>query len=357
MPVAGLVRLRKHQFGRQATFGNKVAATRAYPFTGVPENELNWTDPEIDTGHRIIVAPPHREAPELTASLDDPSLKYNDLPIMHAAFFGGEVVPSGGGTAKTWAFELASDEIGQPDAHTYEFGDDVTTDWFQLGDGILESVEITGPDGLGPLTASMSWRFGSIASSGSTDSPDAPTVPTAGLDVATDDAIVYLKDGLIRVADTVAGLGAGQINDALHTFVLRLSQEIDEKRWANGDQSFDIDAYAGGMVTIELEATYAKTTQTVGIGSESDDWLSDQAVQRYIQMEFTSTVEAQGGTPFSWIFTMPARYYTREESDIGGNTVIVLMARANFDPDDFDGAFESTIVTTLTEADLGLVAS
>jgi hypothetical protein len=276
---------------------------------------------------------------------------------MLAAFLGGEVVPTGGGTAKTWAFELASDEIGNPDRHTYEFGDDVLTDWFQLGDGFLESVEFTGPEGLGPLTASQSWRFGSIASSGSTDSPDSPVVPTADLEVSTDDAIVYLKDGLIRVADTVAGLAAGQITDALHTFVLRLSQEYDEKRWANGDQSFDVDDVAGGMVTIELEATYAKTAQTVGIGSESDDWLSDDAVQRFVQMEFTSTVEAQAGIPYSWGLTLPARYYTRTEGESGGNSVIVLTARANFEPDDFAGAFTSTVVNTLTEADLGVVGS
>jgi len=175
--------------------------------------------------------------------------------------------------------------------------------------------------------------------------------------VATEDIIVYGKDTLIRVADTVAGLAAGQINAALHTLTLRLSQEFDEKRWMDGDQTFDTDAVAGGMVTIEVEATYAKTTQTVGIGSESDDWLSDDAVQKFVQIVSTSTAEAQGGTFYSWTTTLPARYYTREEGEEGGNTVIVLMARANFEADDFDGAFESTVVNTLTEADLGLVAS
>jgi hypothetical protein len=358
MPVQGLVRLRKHQFGRQATFGNKVAATRAYPFTGVPENELNWTDPEIDTGHRIVVANPHREKPDLTASLDAPSLRYNDIPLMLAAFLGGEVVPSTvGGTGRQWPFELDSTAIGEPDPTTYEFGDDVLTDWFQLGDGFLESVEFVWPTGKGPATASMSWHFGSIASSGSTDSPDAPTVPTAALEVATDDAIVYGKDTLIRVADTVAGLAAGTITDALHTLTLRLSQEFDEKLWMDGDQTFDTDAVAGGMVTIEVEATYAKTTQTVGLGSESDDWMSDASVQRFIQIVSTSTVDAGTATPYSWTTTMPARYYTREESDEGGNSVIVLNAHANFEADDFDGAFESTVINTLTEAELGNTTS
>ena len=68
MPIQGLVRLRKHQFGRQLLPGTNVAATRAYPFSGVPEHELNWTDPEIDAGSRDITAPPFRDAPDLTAS-------------------------------------------------------------------------------------------------------------------------------------------------------------------------------------------------------------------------------------------------------------------------------------------------
>ena len=68
MPVQGLVRLRKHQFGRQLIPGTPVAATRAYPHSGVPEHELNRTDPEIDAGSRDITAPPFRDAPDLTVA-------------------------------------------------------------------------------------------------------------------------------------------------------------------------------------------------------------------------------------------------------------------------------------------------
>ena len=63
MPIQGLVRYRKHQFGRQSVFGTKVAATRAYPFSGTPDVELNWTDPEVDTGSRVITIALHHEAP------------------------------------------------------------------------------------------------------------------------------------------------------------------------------------------------------------------------------------------------------------------------------------------------------
>jgi hypothetical protein len=350
MAVAGLVRLRRHLFGRQAAHGTKIAAARAYPFSGVPDHDLSWTDPEVDTGSRITVVAPHRERPELTAPLDIPSLRYQDLPLLFSAFLGGGVTPTGG-TAKTWAFELDATAIGQPDRYTYEFGDDVLTDWFQYGDSILESFEITAPDdGKGPLTGSTSWRMGSIASTGSTDSPVTGSVPTGGaggLMPSTTDKVVYLKDGAIYVASSFYDLDGAQITDALHTFTLRLSQEIDLKGFANGEQTWDIDDYAGGAVTIEVLARYAKTSDTVGVGSESDAWMSDNAVNRYIRMVFTSTDDAEYGTPYSWSFTMPARYYTREETEIGGNTVVDLTARAFLDDVEFDGAFSTEIVNTL----------
>lgn len=358
MPIAGFVRLRKHQFGRQPSFNTKVAATRAYPFSGVPTVDLTWTDPEIDTGSRDIVAAPYRGAPDITADLTAPAVTYNDLPAMLSGFFGGGIAPTGAGTAQTWTYAPASLTVDEPDVFTYEFGDDVTTDWFQLGDGMLESLEITGPEGLGPLEASMSWRFGSAASSGSTDSPDNPVVPTAGLTVDANGTMVYLKDGAIYIADTVAGLAASQISDALHTFTLRLSQEVDQKRWANGTQTFDVQGYGPGARTIELECTFSKTSDIVGIGSEADDWFSDTAVTRYVRLVFTSTVLAENpATFYSWTVTLPMRYYTRADSEIGGNTVVVLTGKAFYDDTLLNGVLTSAVVNTLEEADLGLIGS
>ena len=358
MPIlGGYVRNRKHLFGRQDVMNTVVAATRAYAFTGVPSVDLGWTDPEVDTGSRDPVATPYRGAHDLTAALDTPSLHYNDLPLIFCGFFGGGADPTGGGTAKTWVNDPASLTTDDLDPFTYEFGDDVLVDWYQLGDGVIESWEITGPEGLGALTASTSWRFGSVASTGSTDFPVTGTVPTPGLNVAPDEPVVYLKDGAIYIASTTAGLGAGQITDALHTFTLRGNQEIDQKRWANGDQSFDVDAYGPGARQIELECTFAKTSDTVGTGSESDAWMSEDSVIRYIRLTFTSKVMAEGIIPNSWTVTMPMRYYTREESNIGGNTVIVLTAHAFYDPDDLEGVWNSTVVNTLTGAELGSVGS
>lgn len=348
MPVQGLVRLRKHIFGRQTVFNTKVAGIRAYPYQGVPTVDLAWTDPEVDAGTIDPTVAPYRGAPDITASLTDNALRYNSVPQLMAAFFGGAVTPTGGGTAKTWVHEPDSTTVEEMDVFTYEFGDDVLTDWFQLGDGFLESVEITGPEGLGVLTTTMSWRFGSASSTGSTDSPVTGSVPAA-VDVVPNEAMVYLKDCGIYIADDPDYLASNQINDALHMFTLRFSGDIDQKRYANGDQSFDVDAWVRASRVIELEATWAKTDDIVGTGSEADDWFSDTSVDRYIRLLFTATDIAQTpSTAYSWELIFPARYYTRTDGESGGNSTVTLVARAFYDPTEFDGVFRSTVVNTLS---------
>jgi len=354
-PVAGLVRLRKHQFGRQLNLGTKVAATRAYPFSGTPDADLGWIDPEVDAGSRDPAEAPYRGPSELTAGLEFPTLNYNDVTLPLCAFFGGDVSPTGGGTAKTWTHSPASATVDELDPFTYQFGDDVLTDWYQFGDCVLEGFEITGPEGLGALSASTTWRLGSVASTGSTDSPVTGTVPTAGLSVATNDVPIFLKDIGIYIASTTGGLAAGQVMDALHSFVFRASQEIDLKRYANATQTFDVSDYGPGARVLELELTFAKTADTVGTGSESDAWMSDTAVNRFIRLVATSTAEAQSGIPYSWSGTLPMRYYTRAEGELGNNSVIVLTARAFYDAT--AGVLDSILINTLTEAQLGLAGS
>ncbi len=358
MAVAGLVRLRKHQFARQDAFGTKVSATRAYPFKGVPSVDLQWTDPDVDVGSIVTTVAPQRGAGAFTAALTDPQLSYNTIPLLMEGVFGGNVNPSGG-TIETWTHEpSAVDPLDDASNFTYEFFDDTAADdAFQLGDGVLDSVEITGPEGLGALTTSMTWRFGSAASNTSTDSPPSPAVPTTGLDVEDNPPLVYLKDMGLFIASTQAGLSGGQVMNALHTFSMTISQENDDKRFANSTQTFDVSDRSRTGYSVELAMTLAKTSDTVGTGSESDAWFSDQAVDRYIRLAFISTVMVSGATPYSWTPEFPARYYTRTEADSAGNAVIVLTAHAWYDADEFDGFFKSVCVNSLHASQLGSAGS
>jgi hypothetical protein len=355
MPVQGFTRARKHQFARQTTFGTKVPALRAYPKTGVPTVDLTKTDPDVDTGSIVKTVAPYLGTSNITAALTDPALAYDNAPLLMAGVFGGEEDPTGGGTPKTWTHKPSSvDPLDPVDVFTYEFGDDVVDDWFQLGDGILESLTLTGPEGLGPISVSESWRFGSGSSTGSTDFPVDGTVPTPSLDVDTSPVYVYLKDMSIYIADTLAGISGGQITNALHNFVLTITRAVDQKRWADGTQSFDVEAYGVTGYDVALALTFAKTDDTVGTGSEADAWYSEDAVARVIRLKFESLVDIPGGsTPYSWQITMPAWYYTRDDGEVGGNTTVTLTANAYYEPTTFQGFFESIIVCKLTDAELG----
>jgi hypothetical protein len=312
---------------------------------------LNWTDPEGDFGSLTLIAPPYRVKPDLTADLTDPVVNYNDLPLMFSAFVGNDETPTGGGAAKTWQWTPDVTSPDPFDLHTYEFGDDVTTDWYQLTEGILTQLQFSGPDdGRGPVTASMNWLFAGVASTGSTDSPVSGVVPTANLSVDSSAIPVYLKDGSIFIDSSAATLGNTQISDALHTFQLTLTQEVDQKAWMNGGQTFDIDNFGRTNMQFELQCTFSKTSDTVGTGSESDSWMSDTAVDRFVRVSFESTAAAQAGTPdipYSWEINLPLRYYTREESNIGGNSVIVLTGRGFLETATLDYAFDTTVVNTL----------
>lgn len=352
-PVQGFTRRRKHQFGRQSSMGTPVSAVKAYPFQGVPSVDLAWTDREVDQGSVDPIVAPIRGPEDLTASLNDPGVEYNSLPLMFAAIFGGGETgtPEVGGTSVAWSWAPASLTVDDVDVVTYEFGDDVTTDWYQLSDGILESLELAGPEGLGPVTASMAWRFGHMGSTGSTDAPETGTVPTPDLDLDTGAAILYLKDLGIYIASSVAGLSAGQVTDALQSVTLRISGDVDQKRFANGDQSFDIDAYGRATRLFELELMFAKTSDTVGTGSESDAWMSDSAVTRYVELKAESEVLASTtpDVPYSMDLVMPLRYFTREEAEVGGNSAITLTGHAFYDPEDLEGVFTADVVCTQSE--------
>jgi hypothetical protein len=360
--VLGLVRLRRHLFARQAAFGTPLAALRAYPFQGVPIPDLGWTNTAGDFGSRVNVAPPTRGVPNYAAPLTDASLNYNDLALQLCAFFGGQVSPTGGGTAKTWAHEPDFTTTGSPDLFTYERGSDADgtlgspNDWFRWSDGILTGLTIDSPeDGRGVLTTSMNWLFGDVDYAGDSDT-SAPvlTIPSITDVPDNDPTPLYLKDASVFITDDPTDIGGDQITDTVHKFTLALTQEVDQKRFVNGSQEFDLDGYGMGAVTIAPSLVMGKTGDSVGIGSESDAWFSDLAVDRYLQVVFESTREAQSGIPYSWAWTTPLRWYTREDGEIGGNETLTLAGEAFLETGTLDFAFSSELVNTLAEADLGV---
>jgi hypothetical protein len=360
VPIPGLVKLRKHQFARQTDFGTAVAAVRAYPFSGTPTINLNWVDPEADLGSIDLIAAPTREAEDLTASLSAPKLYYNDLPLMLSAMLGDDVDAVGSGSLQ-WLHSVGSTQDAL-DLFTYEFGDDLDgtggkpNDWFQLFDGLTDSLTFTAPEGLGALSADMAWRFGAVRYEGATEAAlqPSPAVPTSALTVDNAGIPVYLGDATIAIDSLHGDIGETIVADALHSFTLGITQDIDLKRLANGT-GFDMSGYSrSGLRIIELRAQWAKTADIVGVGSESDAWFSTTAVNRFVNIHFESTAIAEAGSPdipYSWDIKMPLRYYTREDGAVGGNSTVTLIGRA-FYHSTLGYTIRSEVINTLATASL-----
>jgi hypothetical protein len=358
LPVLGLTRNRRHLLGRQAAFGTPIATKRAYPFSGTPDEDEQWTDPEGDFGSIDPVAAPFRGVGEYGANLSLNPLNYNDLAQLLSAFFGGAVTGSGSpDVTRLWT--PASTSADDFDVYTYEFGDDADgtggnpNDWFQNADGILTSFTIDTPEtGAGVLTSQQQFVFGSFAYAGSTDNAPVLSIPSITDVPDGDPTQIYLKDCSVYMDSDPSDIGGTQLTDSVHKFTLRGTQEIDKKWYVNGTQSFAPQNYGRGRRAIEIDMIYAKTEDTVGVGSESDAWSATTAVPRFLSVVFESQREADVGVPYSWRFSMPMRYYTRTEGNIGGNSTVQLTGHAFFEPDTLDYVFDTELVNTLLDADL-----
>lgn len=345
MPIAGgFTRFRKLQFGYQgsnfsAHYGTKVAASRVMPWRGVPDINRNVTFPDVDTGtlHKAVL--PYYVRGDFTLPTTG-ELTYNDFPIIGNAALEANNAPTGGGAAKTWIFEPAS--TGSPEPlgfFTVEQGDDVgdpagesPADWFQLVGGVIETVTLTGPDNMGPLTHSATWRFGKAFSTGSTDFAATGTVPTAGLSVDGEPNYIYLADCELFINDSAATIGTTKISDALHSLELSITNNYDLKSFANGSNTrFQVHSIGRGEQEISLQLQFAKTSDTVGLGSEADDWFDNSPIKRFVELKFTSPEIITGSTPYSLSIRMPMVYVTRADGEIGGNTTVTLTGTGMYD--------------------------
>jgi hypothetical protein len=338
MPIlGGFVRFREHQWGYQGSnstlISTPVAAVRSMPLSGTPDVNRNVTFSGDDQGSVDPISAPYFGPLDITESLSGVA-DYDSLPWYFSAAIKSGITPTGGGAAKTWTHQ--ADSLTRPIAGyiTEEFGDDVLVDWYQFFGGIAESLEISG-SGNDALTVDLGMRYAGFKSTGSTSYPVSGTVPTAGLTVAADPPRIFLADGELFIDDLFGDIGTNKISDALTAMSWQVTNQIDQKFAANGSntrfQPFDLPI-ASREVTLRLQ--FHKTADTVGTGSESDDWMSSTPVKRHVELRFTRPSPfITGSTSYSWSLRLPLYYTTREEVDENGNTQIALTGRVVYDAD------------------------
>jgi hypothetical protein len=324
VPIQGFRRLRKWQFGKQTVHGTSVAATRAVGLGGVMEINPNWTDPEdVDMGSIDMVLAPFRTQTDVTATLSGP-LDFNDLPLMYAASIRGGVAATTSGTSKTWAFTALSTTATTLDEFTAEWGDDVTADGMRAKDGIIESLEFTFDEALGPWQVSADWRWGSV---------DAHVTPTAALTVGSNPIWAYGADTQLFINDSAGTIGNTQISDALRRGSVRIETTIDQKRYANGSNSrFALSGYGVSERTITASFTFEKQNAIIAaLDSETVDWLNADPVNRFLEVRTQSTAAASSGVPYLWYQRFSGTWRTRTDEEIDGNDVVTLEMTGRYD--------------------------
>lgn len=334
MPIQGFRRYRKHQWGKQSSFASNTSATRVLPWRGPIVVDPARENPDVDTGSLDPIMQPLNGPQENTASLDITALAYDDVPYLFASGVKGGVSATGG-TAKSWTFQAASLTADDFDYFTDQWGDDVTTDWIHGGSGVADSFELTFDEGLGVVTGSvdMVYARANLASG-----------PTGGLTVDDTSQWVYGADAEFFL-DTAAGsIGTTKLTDAVHGWTLRVSNNLDRKRFANGSNTrFQLAGYGRGEREIEVELVVAKTTETLAERATLDD---TPVPNRYIEARFTSPEIITGSTPYSMSIRTPVRLFSVEDGEIDGNTTMTLTYRGYYDTTT-GYAFRAVVVNTL----------
>ena len=324
-PIQGFTRMRKWQFGKQNVLGTGVAATRRMAFSGTLDVNPNWVDQEdVDVGSIDPVLPPYRTATDITANLSA-SLNFDHLPmLMGSGLRGGTSGAAGGGGSYTWTHTGLSLTATTLDYLTGEWADDVSADGYNAIDGIVESLEFSFDDTLGPWQVSAGWRFGSVGHG---------VTPTAALVVGSNLPLCFGADTKLYIDDTSGNIGSTQISDALHGATIRIENEVDVKRFANGSNSrFAVTGYGLAGRGITASFTFAKHADIIGaLDGEVTDWLNADPVNRFVQMTVESTQEAESGVPYQWDLYLSGTWRTRDDGERGGNSAVTLEMTGRYD--------------------------
>ncbi len=318
MSIQGFTRLRYSQIGKQTVIGTQVPATRRVPWRGIIGVNPNRTDPDVDVGSLDPVIIPYQVAKEVTWPPTG-MLTFDDLPYRLAAGLKGSVTAVGAGPY-TWTYQVASLTADDFDYFTVETGDDTAaSDGIEGFGGVADTLEESMSEDLGPWAFTDAWLF-----AGATLATD----KTAGLTVDETPAFVFGADTVVYM-DTVAGsIGITPLVDAVHAATIRVVNNLDQKRFANGSNTrFQLTGYGRGPREIELVLTLAKTAATMAEAATLDD---DPVPERFFDVKTISTEIAGGVTPYQYSRRGCFTLRSREEGEIGGNATIILTYRAKY---------------------------
>lgn len=319
-PIAGVTRLRAFQLGKETTFKTAVAATRRMPWAATPTVNPNWTKTTADTGTLDLAQAPYATALDVTIAATG-QLFSNDAPTVISAGVMGGLSFTGASTAKTLTAAPASSSQDVFDTYSGECFDDASADAWQFSGGIITDFAFDYPQDQGPINLSANWRFAKIAAY--------PATPTAGLTVDASPVPLYCADTYIFVNDTAGAIGTTGFVDQVYGLHVGLNNNIDVKRFANGNSSrFEVANYGRGERVLDYNLTFAKATAAI---AESVKWIAASPTERFMEIRTTSLVAAQSGIPHQFRWRIPGYWFTRAESPVNTNTAFTLAGQQVYD--------------------------
>lgn len=316
--MPGNVRFRAFQLGLQTQFGTAVDATRRVPWRFNPTVDPHWTFPDVDTGTLDPAIAPYRMAVDVTGQATGP-LAANDAQILWDLLLKGGITPTGA-VAKTWAFQPASTSQDAYDVVSAEWGDEVTGDQFRYIGGIIDQLQLTFPQDLGPIQAQADFRFAQVEYPHTRQS----------LSVETNPVWLYGADTALYIDSSAGSIGITRMVDTMHDAVVTINANTDVKRFSNGSNAnFAVSGYGRGPRTLETTFNLAKSTQAL---QEFADWLNASPVERFVVLDTTSRQFVTGSTPYQQKIKFAGYWFTRTENAVNSNTTAQLVCRHIVDP-------------------------
>ncbi|MEO8549311.1 MAG: hypothetical protein ABI678_05045 [Kofleriaceae bacterium] len=332
--IPGAIRERYNQLGIQTVLNTAVAATRKVPWRGIISYQPNVTDPDVDVGSLDPILLPYTMAVDVGWNPTGP-LDFDNATIRLSAGLKGGVAAVGAGTAKTWTYQVASLTQDVFDVYTNQSADDTeATDTIIAYGGVIDVAEETSPEDGGPWTISDTWIFsGATLGANGTDGIviDASPEWAFGTDTA-----YYM--------DTVAGSIGITPMDGVHNAVIRVTNNLDRKRFQNGSNTRNqLAGYSRGPRMIELILTVAKTAAWVTERATFDD---TPRVNRFFKVSTQSIELAQAATPFRYDRLGAFRLFDATDTEVNNNAAIELTYRAYYDAT-LTYAYKAILVNTL----------
>lgn len=317
--LPGNVRFRALQLGAQSDLTTAVAATRRMPWRFNPTVDPKWTSPDVDTGTLDPAIAPYRMATDITGQSTGP-LAANDAQALWSALLKGGVTPTGPtDSLYTWDYAPASTSQDVYEPMTAEWGDD-TTDVFQYIGGIVDQLQLSFPQDLGPIMHTADWRFADVAY---------PNPFTGGLSVDSSPTWLYAADTSLYINDTAGTIGITPLVNSMHEASIQIQANTDVKRFANGSNAnFQVAGYSRGGRTLQTTFTLAKSTQAL---QEVVDWLNADPVERFVELDTNSRKLVGAASHAGQRIRFAGYWFTRSEGAINSNSTVQLVCNHIYD--------------------------